>query len=1158
MTPGSNVPSRGVIRGAGGGGKDSGGGSSHVPSEAPNTLRSKQVARVLDLVCEGPIEGLVDGLRSVYLDDTPVMNPDGTRNFAGVTARWRTGTQGQAYLPDFSAAESEQAVGVEVKAATPVVRTVTDEDVNAVRITVSVPQLTFQDTTTGDLRGTDVTIAVDIQANGGGFVAQPLATAQIPVTVNAGASQVTLPQATTRIAAGVAVDFGSPAGVVSCTVAVEYRQVGAASWTLLESAVIRSTEAVKAPAVTNYAFYGQTQPGWQTLLGGGGGAGALTGTGRLFPVQRTFEVEGLPSAVYEVRARRTAGSGTVTLGFVLIYGVTYTATISGKTLSRYQRAFRIRLTGSPPWDIRVRRITADSTQANLANKTFWDSYTEIIEAKLRYPNSALVGLELDASQFRAIPRRGYEVKLLRVKVPSNYDEATRTYTGTWDGTFQVAWTDNPAWCFYDLLTDTRYGLGEFISEDAVDKWALYAIARYCDELVPDGFGGMEPRFTCNLYLQTREEAYQVLQDMASIFRAMIYWSAGSIVAVQDAPADPVALYTPANVVDGLFQYQGSARTARHTVALVQWNDPQDGYRARIEYVEDAAGILRYGVVETEVVAVGCTSRGQAHRLGKMILYTERLETETVTFRAGLDGAFVYPGAIVQTQDPVRAGLRFGGRVLAATTSEITLDASVTIEAGKTYTLSVMLADGTIAEQSVTNGAGAATVLTLAAALLSAPQVHAIWVLAASDLVPETWRVVSVTEPEAGQYEITALAHDVNRYAAVEQGLQFEPAPTSILSVAPPAPPAALAITESLYLVSPVMVGNRATLSWQASAGAWRYRPAWRPAGGNWVVLADTEQLGADADGLQPGLYEFRVTAVNALGYESVAGQTVTVEIRGKLAPPANVTGFTVVAIAGLAQANWTAHPDLDVQIGGSIALRYSTKTSGATWADGIPMLTVPGNQTTALVGLATGTYMARAIDSTGNLSTGTASFVASEALVTGFTTLATSTQHPAFSGTKTNTVVASSELKLANAGLWDDIADVDALTEMLDEAGGIAPAGSYLFAAALDLGTVKTVRLFATLTALAFDVGDLWDGRTLAIDDWDDVDGADIDDCAAALNVRTTQDDPAGAPAWSAWTPFYVADYQARGFQFRLDLSSGNPSHNIAVSALSVAAKEAA
>jgi predicted phage tail protein len=388
-----------LIIGAGGGGKG-GGGSARVAQEAPDSLRSKAFARVVDLVCEGEIQGLANGLKSVYLDDTAIQNADGSYNFAGVTLETRNGTQQQSYIPGFSSVENEVAVGVECKFNQPVVRAITDPDVDAVRIKISFPALTYQDATNGDLNGTTVDFAIDVQSNGGG-----------------------------------------------------YSQVVADS-------------------------------------------------------------------------------------------------VSGKTTTKYQRSYYIPLNGSAPWDVRLRRITEDSTKTNVQNKTFLESYTEVIESKLRYPNSALMALRVDASQFSSIPKRSYDLKLLRVRIPSNYYPETRSYSGVWDGTFKVAWTDNPAWCFYDLVTSTRYGLGNYIPEAQVDKWALYRVARYCDELVPNGLGSYEPRFTCNLYLQTREQAYKVVQDMASIFRGMAYWSGGAITVTQDAPQDAVYQFTAANVIDG--------------------------------------------------------------------------------------------------------------------------------------------------------------------------------------------------------------------------------------------------------------------------------------------------------------------------------------------------------------------------------------------------------------------------------------------------------------------------------------------------------------------------------------------------------------------------------------------------------------------------------
>jgi len=499
-----------LIRGSGGGGKGGGGGG-RVAVESPDSLRSKAFARVLDLISEGEIVGLVDGAKSIYLDETPLQNEDGSYNFQGVELVTRTGTQSQSYVPGFPAVENETGVGVEVKASASVTRQISNPEIDAIRVRVSIPQLTEQNISNGDLLGASVEYAIDVQSNGGGFV---------------------------------------------------------------------------------------------TYL---------------------------------------------------------TDTVSGKTTSKYERSYRVELTGSAPWDIRVRRITPDSTKAALQNKTFWESYTEIIDAKLRYPNSALVGIKIDSSQFNNVPRRAYDVKLLKVRVPTNYDPVNRTYTGIWNGSFKVEWTDNPAWCFYDLLTNDRYGLGGLIDQTQVDKWALYSVARYCDELVPDGFGGTEPRFTCNIYIQSRAEAYRVIQDMASIFRGMVYWQSGAVTVSQDAPADPVYLFTPANVVGGNFVYSGSSAKARHTVALVSWNDPEDFYRQKVEYVEDAAGIARYGIIQTNITAIGCSSRGQANRVGRWLLYSEQSEAEVVVFKTGMEGAVARPGQIIQVADPVRGGARRGGR-----------------------------------------------------------------------------------------------------------------------------------------------------------------------------------------------------------------------------------------------------------------------------------------------------------------------------------------------------------------------------------------------------------------------------------------------------------------------------------------------------------------
>jgi predicted phage tail protein len=993
-----------LIRGAGGGGKG-GGGSTHVPTEAPDSLRSRAYARVIDAISEGEIQGLVNGLQSIYLDDTPIGNPDGTTNFAGVTVVTRNGTQAQAYIPGFAAVESEIAVATEVKATTPIVRSVTNTNLSAVRVTVSVPQLTYQDPSTGDLGGTSVDIAIDINNNNGG---------------------------------------------------------------------------------------------WQ-----------------------------------QVKAD----------------------TIRGKTTSRYQRSYRIDLPAPGPWDIRVRRITADSTKTNLQNKTFWDSYTEIIDAKLAYPNTALVAIQIDAAQFNRIPRRGYDIKGLRVRVPTNYDTVTRSYTGVWNGTFKIAWTDNPAWCLDDLLTNERYGLGAYIDPAQVDKWALYEIGRYCDELVPDGFGGTEPRFTCNLYLQTRQEAFNVINQMAAIFRGMAWWSQGALTAVADMPADPVALFTAANVVDGAFTYSGSSAKSRHTVALVTWNDPADMYRQKIEYVEDAEGIARYGVQETEVVAVGCTSRGQAHRVGRWLLYTERMETETVTFRCGLEGVYLYPGAVVQVQDAFRAGKRFGGRIVSATASSVTLDAPVTIESGKTYQLSVQLPDGTVETRPVTTATGSQTALTVSPAFSAAPQAQAVWVLAASDLVPTTWRVVSVREVEPGTIiEVTALAHRPEKYAAIEQNLVLQPLPVSALAAGAPAAPQNLIVSEALYLIGPGLVGAKATVSWDAVLGAVSYEVAWRDVDGGNPATATVTTPTYDIAPIQPGTYSISVRAIDSLGRRSVPAAVQKI-VYGKTLPPADVQDFHLTALNGHAHLTFAPAVDLDVIVGGFLRVRHSPLLTGATWENAVDIgVAIPGSATNAVLPLLSGTYLAKWVDSSGNESPNSASIITDAPDVLALNIVETVTEHPAWSGTK-NGVAYGADLGGIRLDSLDTIAsrtDNVSTWPRLSILGGVRATGEYVSATTVDLGAVYTSRLTARLRIEAIDEADTISARTDNVSLWPSIVGQAVTDATATLYVRTTNDNPGGYPTWSAWLPFAVADWTARAFQFRLVLESASQTHNVVVRELEI------
>lgn len=989
-----------IIGAGGGGGGKGGGGSSSTPVEAPDSLRSRAFARVIDLIGEGEIEGLATGdMRSIYLDQTPIMNDDGTFNFSGVTIATRNGTQGQTYIPGFPDIEAENGVAVQVTNAVPVVRTITSSVYSQARVTLSVPQLSSVDLSNGDTNGSSVEIAIDVQSSGGSY-----------------------------------------------------------------------TQVIDD-------------------------------------------------------------------------------TITGKTTTKYQRSYLIQLTGSAPWNIRVRRLTADSTSDTLQNQTWWDSYTEIVEAKLSYPNSAHMALVIDSQQFSQIPTRGYDMKLLRIQIPSNYDPITRVYTGTWDGTFQIAWSDNAAWVFYDMLSVDRYGLGDFIDASQIDKWALYSIGQYCDELVDDGFGGLEPRFACNIYMQTQAEAFKVMQDMASIFRGMVFWASGLVTAVQDSPSDPMALYANANVIGGLFTYSGSSQKTRHSVALVSWNDPDNFYALTPEYVEDADAIARYGIVTTSVVAVGCTSRGQAHRVGKWLLYSEANETETVTFSAGLDGTVVVPGQIIYVQDADRAGSRLSGRVATATTTHVTLDKTFTPTLGVTYDFYVTLPDGSIGHGVVAGVSG--NIVALTAALSATPNPDAIWMVSSTSVALQQFRVINASDTGDGQIQISGLSYNPAKYAAIESGLILTSNPISTLNV-PPDAPTSLTLIEGLYS-TPQGVKVLVTIAWNQMDRAVSYNLSWQRNNGPINIVNGIRAQIYEIEDALPGLYDITVYGVSVTGKLS-SGSPLEMEVYGKTSPPVDVENFTLVNISnGVGQLTWKQAVDLDVLIGGYVRIRYTPDTLSPSWTNAVDLgPALPGSATTASVPLIDGCYMAKFIDSSGNPSVDEAVIETNSASLVGLNIIET-IDESAFTGTKTNTLYSAElhGLILDSVTLIDDLGLVDSW-DYLDAMGGIQSSGEYDFASTFDLGASFTSLVTIAMGVLAYDVQDLIDSRTDDIDLWPVMDGAVLDDVNAALYVRTTNDDPGASPTWTDWQPFFVGQYVARAYQFKLALTSVLATHNMAVQSLAV------
>ena len=617
----------------------------HTPVEAKESGRSKQRIKIVEVLSEGEIEGLVDGLKSVYLDKTPIEAKDGSHYFKNVEIEGREGTQTQEVMQGFQAVEKEISVATEITKRTALTRTVTDANVNRLRLTLGVQAL-FEQNDQGDTHSATVEFKITV------------GTQQIPFT------------------------------------------------------------------------------------------------------------------------------------------------IKGKYNSSYSRAIIVENLPRVPFTIKVERITADSTSNRLANKTMWASYTEIIDAQFRYPNTAYMGVKFDSEYFNNIPVRTYEIYGIKVRVPSNYDPETRTYTGLWDGTFKVAYTNNPAWILMDVVTHKRYGLGDRLGEFSVDKWALYKIAQYCDQMIPDGFGGQEPRFTCNLWLTEQRSAYDVLSDLCSIFRAIPVWNGTELTFIMDRPSDPVWTYTNANVVGGQFSRQYSAMKARHNAIQVEYKDAENNYENTIEYISDDEQIRKFGLNLKKVTAFGCTSRGQAFRTGKWILETERLETETITFTVGSEGLMNIPGDIIRVSDNHFAGTNIGGRVQAIHGRTLTLDREIQFSAN--HFLSYINAQAKHQKIRITAVSGKQVTLESDPVGLS---LQGVWSLLTQTVASQLYRCMTVTENEEGTYTIFALQHEPQKEAIVDNGASFEPRNTSVIK------------TPTLESLNAEATPNGLKLNWSSTAGA---------------------------------------------------------------------------------------------------------------------------------------------------------------------------------------------------------------------------------------------------------------------------------------------------------------------------------------------------
>ncbi|MCZ2958502.1 phage tail protein [Acinetobacter baumannii] len=723
------------------------------PVVAPDSAQSKTYIKELIGLAEGEVEGLANGYQSILLEDTPLQDENGNKNFENVTVNFRSGTNDQEYIEGFPAVENEIPIDVELKSSTPWVRSFNNLDLDAVRLRLRWGPLRNQDPTTGDVTGYTIEYAVDLQTDGGA---------------------------------------------------------------------------------------------WSEVL----------------------------------RAK-----------------------ISDKTSDNYERPHRIDLPKADSgWLVRVRRITPNSTSEYISDKMYVKAVTEVIDAKLRYPNTALVSLQYDAETFGgSVAKLAVDLKGVKIKVPTNYNPETREYVGMWDGTFKRAYSNNPAWIYYDLCTSKRYGIGERITDGMLDKWSLYRLAQYCDELVPDGLGGQEPRFTCNIYLQSAEDAYSILTKLAGVFRAITYWDGDSIVCDADIPQDTYFTYTRANII-GEPDHNGTRARDRHNAVKVAWDNPANHYKTEYEFVRDEKAISEMKQVRLlELDAWGCTSRGQAQRAGLWALKSEQLETRTVTFKVGLDGHIPLPGKVIEFADPIFAGRANGGRIssISADRKSITLDRDdVVAVAGDR--LIINGENGKAQTRIIQSITGRVITVTVAFDEI-APQ--NVWVIDAQDLATLKFRVLSVVQSDSHQFTITALEYNPKKFDAIDHGAHYIDVPISIVNPNIQEPVSNIVITSEDRVDQGINVATM-VVSWTQAKGAVKYQVEWRKDDGSWIKLPATGNNSIEVPGIYAGNYQAKVTAVNASDISSLPTYSVVTKLNGKQGLPPALAFIQATGILFGMRLNW--------------------------------------------------------------------------------------------------------------------------------------------------------------------------------------------------------------------------------------------------------------
>ena len=708
-----------------------------TPTEAPDSLRSVAIAKMLIAVGEGEFEGTPTA-RDIYLDNTPLQDPQGNMNFPNVKWEWRTGAVDQTYIQGIPSVENETTISTELRSGTPWVRAINNTQLSAVRVRFAWPALQSVDAG-GNINGYRIEYKVELATDGGAY--QPVL-----------------------------------------------------------------SEAV-----------------------------------------------------------------------------------DGKTTSVYERTRRIDLPkATTGWLMRITRITPNQNNNKISDTMQIAGFTEVIDAKIRYPNTALLYIEFSAEQFRSIPAVTVETKLKKMQVPSNYDPVSRSYSGVWDGTFKQAWTDNPVWMTYDITTADRFGLGRRIKPWMVDKWELYRISQYCDQLVPDGKGGQEPRFICSLNLQSKADAWSLLRDISAIYRGMTYWAQGQVFTLSDMPraTDFDFAYTRANVIDGKFTYSSASERTRYTRALVSYDNPLNNYDTDVTAVTDQKLQRRYGDNPLEISAIGCTRESEAQRRGKWALLTNSKD-RAVTFKVGLDGRIPLPGYVIPIADELLAGRAIGGRISAVNGKVIKLDRDTQAKPGDRLILN--LPDGKCEGRTVEVVSGRQVTVTVAYSVTPEPEL--VWALDADDLAVPLYRVVSVARPEPGVFEISAVQYDPSKFAHIDTGARLEERPISVIPITVVPPPASITLTSS-YAVDQGIAISTMNISWPAVAGAVAYDVEWRKDSGNWIKVQRTGSTSVDVTGIYSGAYLARVRSVSAFEISSIWKSSSLTNLEGKTGLPPAVSSLT--------------------------------------------------------------------------------------------------------------------------------------------------------------------------------------------------------------------------------------------------------------------------